>query len=176
LLHIGALIYDVLKRLYNRRDYRFPVKIESCFIDSSGKTVTGTINDISSGGVGIVIHDTAPIQRTITLNLGLPDGMLQVSGHVTYHKNIGPDRMLGIRFGELPLETKRRLYLFLFVTIPRSLYDGEKVLKLKRKLSRYSCQVRIQIILPLQTGKPSIFIGGFPVSSCKTDGKICIIK
>jgi hypothetical protein len=32
--------------------------------------------------------------------------------------------MIGVKFDELPLETKKRLYSFLFVTVPRNIYDN----------------------------------------------------
>lgn len=126
-------LYDVLKRLYNRRDYRFPVKINADIVASSGQVFAGTVYDISSGGVRITIQSDDLIAGEIIISLTLPDGTLDVSGDVAYNKSIGTDQIVGIKFRDLPLETKKRLYLFLFVTMPRTIYDDNRERASERK-------------------------------------------
>lgn len=126
-------LYDVLKRLYNRRDHRFPVQVEARVTDGDGNTFAGHVNDISQSGVGIRFSGPVKPGGNVRVELALPEGPLELYGTVAYAKpNVG-GTFLGIQFSEMTEEQKTALFYFLYITTPRRLY--EESISTKKKAS-----------------------------------------
>jgi len=119
-------LYDVLKRLYNRRDHRFPVHIEVQITDEGGNVCTGVVHDISQSGVGVHFSERTPLSGDIRIRLALPNGPLDLNGTVAYSKPVGGGTFAGMRFSELTEAQKATLFYFLFVTVPRQLYSEQQ--------------------------------------------------
>ncbi len=129
-------LYDVLKRLYNRRDHRFPVHIDVRITDGDGNVFDGHVHDISQSGVGVRFTEPVTIKGNICVALALQDGPLELDGTVAYGKPIASGSFVGIQFSEMTEEQKTALYYFLYITIPRKLYDEDhkqQHKKLKKK-------------------------------------------
>lgn len=117
-------LYDVLKRLYNRRDHRFPVHVDARITDGDGHTFDGNVHDISQSGVGIRFADRVAPGGDIRVGLALPDGLLELDGTVAYSKPNADGTFVGIQFRDMTEAQKTALFYFLYITTPRQLYDG----------------------------------------------------
>ena len=126
-------LYDVLKRLYNRRDHRFPVQVEARVTDGDGNTFAGHVNDISQSGVGIRFSGPVKPGGNVRVELALPEGPLELYGTVAYAKPNAGGTFLGIQFSEMTEEQKTALFYFLYITTPRRLY--EESISTKKKAS-----------------------------------------
>lgn len=118
-------LQDVLKRVYFRKDYRFPVYLDAKVTDMAGGQMDARIENISRSGVGLVEHANREIENLKNVKINMPDGILSLSGNIVYKKASDDGVMRsGVKFEELALEDKKRLYKFLFVTAPRNIYDS----------------------------------------------------
>lgn len=122
-------MYDVLKRMYFRNDYRFPIELNSKIIELTGNRFDTIISDISRSGISLATIDTSELQNELqnemSLDIYLPDGVLNISGNVVYSRVTDDGkRKVGMKFNELSLEARIRLNKFLFVTMPRNIYDS----------------------------------------------------
>jgi cellulose synthase (UDP-forming) len=116
-------LYDVLKRLYNRRDHRFPVQIDIKITDDGGNVFDGHVHDISQSGVGVRLAEAAVPGDDVRVGLALPDGLLELGGTVAYKKPLAGGAFVGIQFSEMTESQKTALFYFLYVTTPRRIYD-----------------------------------------------------
>ncbi len=112
---------SVLKRMYDRQDYRFPVKMRSQLY-IGGAAYSLTVSDISSGGLKLSGIKTNFFEKEKRADLCLPDGSTIIPGTVVYNrKEKDGTSNVGIRFLDLSAEQKENLYSFIYVTIPRKM-------------------------------------------------------
>jgi cellulose synthase (UDP-forming) len=127
---LGITLYDVIRRLYYRNDYRFPIRLDSKIIELNGEQYESVTTDISRTGIGIIKKDTGEIGRYAKLSVILPDGVLNLSGNVVYDRPIdGEHRKVGIKFEELSLEDRKRLISYLFIKAPREKHHADELEK-----------------------------------------------
>jgi cellulose synthase (UDP-forming) len=114
---------DVLKRMYFRQDYRFPVKLE-CRVTGTDMQYIAKVSNISRGGLNISRLGANHIDNKTSVDIILPTGMLNVSGDVVYRSPAKDGAInIGIQFDDLPAAQREQLYYYLFVTAPRETYD-----------------------------------------------------
>ncbi|MDQ2087049.1 glycosyltransferase [Herbivorax sp. ANBcel31] len=118
-------LLNVLKRDYYRNGYRFHVHLDSRVVELTGTQLNASVKDISNRGIGLEDLDENITTNKSNVRVCLPDGILNLKGHIEYkkasedgHKNIG------LKFDELSLEQRMRLYKFLYVTVPRHIYNS----------------------------------------------------
>lgn len=116
---------SILKRYYYRQDYRFPVNLDRTILRLKDRSIFGTISDISSSGVSIIIPVTEELPKEdITLEIHLHDGVLKIPINIVYSKvieNVG--RKIGIHFHDIALDSRKRLFYYLYVSLPRKIYE-----------------------------------------------------
>jgi cellulose synthase (UDP-forming) len=123
-------LYDVVKRLYYRHDYRFQVKLNSKIVQQKGNHLHGITTDISLTGIGLINIENSILDSETKISIMLPDGELQFLGNIVYDRAINENsRKVGISFKELSLEERRKLIEYLYIKLPRELYENHKLNK-----------------------------------------------
>ncbi|WP_050753672.1 glycosyltransferase [Pseudobacteroides cellulosolvens] len=121
-------IREVLRRIYYRQDYRFNVQLSSRFVELTGVQLHATVNDISRSGIGLTDVDANMIDSSGKIRICLPDGILDVTGLVEYNQVSGDGfKKIGIKFDHLSSEQRMRLFNFLYVTVPRYIYNSTNI-------------------------------------------------
>ena len=133
-------VYEVFKRAYLRKDYRFPLSLEGNIKTKSGYSRKSChVSNISRGGLNVICEDAGldlPEKGSITeVQVKLPTGYISVPAQTMYTRN-GKDgrQSLGFKFEEMDENTRMKLYRFLFVTAPRKIYEEHLNKAAKKKL------------------------------------------
>ena len=131
-------LFEVLKRVYMRNDYRFPITMEGAVITEDGRESQCCINNISRGGVSIVCNKenmALPEKGTdMYVRVNIPDGSLKLPAKAMYaKKDEDGTKSVGFMFNEMTQTDKMSLYNYLFVTAPRMIYEQNVESKAKRK-------------------------------------------
>jgi cellulose synthase (UDP-forming) len=115
-------VQAVLRRAYNRENYRFPISLRA----QIGQAGVGTVEDLSQGGCAVVVREALAIGSRVQVELGWPDGSIALDG-VVKHTRMQADGLhrSGIHFLPMEPEVRRRLIAFLFVTVAR--HQGEAI-------------------------------------------------
>jgi cellulose synthase (UDP-forming) len=121
-------IREVLRRMYYRHDYRFNVQLSSRFVELTGIQLYATVNDISRSGIGLTDVDADMVDGKGKIRICLPDGILDVTGLVEYNMESGDgSKKIGLKFDHLSSEQRIRLFNFLYVTVPRYVYNSTSI-------------------------------------------------
>lgn len=116
---------EVLRRIYYRHDYRFNINLSSRFVELTGLQLYATVNDISRSGIGLTDVDADTIDGKGKIRICLPDGILDVTGLVEYNAETEDgSKKVGLKFDHLSSEQRMRLFNFLYVTVPRHIYNS----------------------------------------------------
>jgi hypothetical protein len=118
-------LYDVLKRLYNRRDHRFPVQLKCglrMWTEMSASVPCGIFHRAGSA----YSFRKALVRRRHRRRARVAGRASAAEGAVAYSKPASGGTFVGIRFCELTEAQKTALFRFLFITTPRRLYDEER--------------------------------------------------
>lgn len=117
-------LYDVLKRVYYRNDYRFPVQL-SCSIEGlENQMIEAEVTDISNSGISLLKRDDLKLGSRTRVYIKLSnEDVIGISSEVVYDKKVEEGyRKIGIKFEELSSEDRIKLNYFLFVKTPREAY------------------------------------------------------
>lgn len=126
----GTLLFvtvrQVLKRLYYRQDYRFPLQVSGSLTLSDGTEQAIRVRDISRYGLGLEFE--APFRDSLDENVSIrlhTDGdAVYLPGKIRFDLQLKGKRgvrKMGIRFHELTEHDQDKLVYFLFVTMPKQL-------------------------------------------------------
>ena len=133
-------VYEVFKRAYLRKDYRFPLNLEGNIKTKSGYSRKAChVSNISRGGINVVCEGAGlnlPEKGSITeVQVKLPTGYIKAPVQTMYMRN-GKDgrQSLGFKFEGMDDKTRMKLYRFLFVTAPRKIYEDHLKKAAKKKL------------------------------------------
>ncbi len=121
--HAGLLVGSlrhVLRRLYERQDYRFPASLQAVVRGSEGVALVSMTEDLSLCGCALLAATELPRDQEISVTLRLPTEPLTVRATVA-HRSAEADGQwrLGVRFLDLGPVERQRLVEYLFITLPR---------------------------------------------------------
>ncbi len=126
---IFAALRDVFVRMFKRKDYRFPLKMQA-LVSLNGREGQFEIEDISLGGLSMAVPPDVIIADHQQLNIHLVEGELDVSGTVAYIKPDKKDiRKIGVTFDELSFEKQVALNKLLYIKAPRIIYEKRTIRK-----------------------------------------------
>ncbi len=114
---------DVFKRLFKRQDYRFTISIPSKIVLPDAPSITAVAGDISVSGLSLILSDKKKLSSPIEIELTIPTGKLRVTGRIVYAGTSNGVQKAGVKFDQMDNITRERLYIYLFVTLPRMIYD-----------------------------------------------------
>lgn len=122
---VGSVIYDVLKRVYRRVDYRFPIRISVLTKNETDKLNRVIMTDISKSGVGFVTKRINEFRSDSKITMIIDDNNIVLEGTVVYTKLINNEIMrVGINFDEMTPEQSMKLSYYLFIKVPRAIYNN----------------------------------------------------
>jgi len=120
---------DVLSRIYYRKDYRFPVHINGNMQDMKGHRMEIRIDNVSRTGIGFteigvdISGEEVEWEKIDYIKLYLPEGDITLNGNIVFRSKTKQGlEKAGLRFRDMQFEDRRKLYKYLFVTVPRELY------------------------------------------------------
>jgi len=134
-------LYEVLKRAYMRKDYRFPMTLKGKIITNIGEKADCKISNISRGGLNMVLKDAKLgndfTDKDMKVKVKLAGEYIKIPGRAVYSKkNENESISIGFRFDTLSEKVKMKLFNFLFVTAPRDIYEANQNPKCKRKKNK----------------------------------------
>lgn len=120
---------DVLGRMYYRKDYRFPAHLGGYMQDKNGNHMEIKIENVSRSGMGFTQTGVDINGKEIVWDqieqakLYLPEGDIDLNGDIVFQSMTKDGlKKAGLHFRDIPFEERRKLYKYLFVTVPRELY------------------------------------------------------
>ncbi len=121
-------LHEVLKRVYLRKDYRFPHHISGKLQKKNGESVGCIITNISRGGLNLLLNEQDTLQGPgpdeMTVWFSLSEEELGLPGKAVYiMQNEDKTWNVGFQFSELPDEMKMKYFKYLFMTAPRHTYE-----------------------------------------------------
>jgi cellulose synthase (UDP-forming) len=121
-------IVGVLRRVYNRSSYRFPVGIPAAIATEAGSATVARVVDLSREGARLESISELGLGSCVKLLLQLPDGAVTVEGEVA-HRQVRPDGLVdwGVRFAEMSPAARQRLTAYLFITACWEQYVDHRV-------------------------------------------------
>ena len=138
-------LYEVFKRAYFRSDYRFNMYLRGMIIVDEDERYPCEINNISKGGLSLTCKETdafSPVTGDhFKIRLKTPDGVFKIPVEAVYSKKAKDSIVnVGTRFGKLDSETEKKLYKFLFVTLPREIFEANNICFIKEtRAQRRAC-------------------------------------
>jgi c-di-GMP-binding flagellar brake protein YcgR len=115
-LILAYAVQAVLRRAYNRQNYRFPISLRA----QLGQTGVGSLEDLSQGGCAVLVREPLQIGTRVQVALGSPDDTITLAGVVRHTRSQADGvQRCGISFLPMEAEVRRRLVTFLFVTVAR---------------------------------------------------------
>ncbi len=114
LLASGAVM--VMRRLYSRQAYRFPIRLATTIHHADRRFMEGYTEDLSRQGCAVVTRTAVPIGSRLLLRVAKPGAPLRLIGSVLRCQALATgEYRLGLKFEDLSEAREARLVEFLFV-------------------------------------------------------------
>jgi cellulose synthase/poly-beta-1,6-N-acetylglucosamine synthase-like glycosyltransferase len=106
----------VLRRLYNRSTYRFPIRVATTMTLPNGRSVESLTDDLSRQGCALLSPAAIPVGTHVALQVAFPHGPIRLNAQVLRSELLARGGYrLGVRFRDIAADQEAGLVQFLFV-------------------------------------------------------------